>query len=333
MAEDKKTLPDPTSNNSNQQEKHNSQDDTLSDMDKVRAKRALILLGIITLGLLLIWNQHTTTVNSTALRPGVYLGSVQAGNLATFEIFAEKDPNSDTVKIVPFNPEWPVQEVHSDAVREIPMSLSSASTQIDLVIDSSSENTFSGPVILSGTTENVGTWQLTSIDSLKFAKQSDIEISAIKRSVGFYADEANILSEIEKHQSEIAVARARLVDVSSGVAASKSEREQELKLAELKSQAAVQEKKLAELTDALTQANDKLNVELKVSKAGKLVQLAREAEAREERWRNSLYRTDPASINPEVFSKLGDATRINELKKLIAAEQVRVFGAAGGQTR
>ncbi len=295
--------------------------DVLTDLDRARAKRALILLVILLCGALIIWSSYSAKVNDTALRPGVYIGGVSAGNLATFDIFAEKEPNSETVKIVPFSPDWPAQEVHSDELKDVPLSLRSPSLHIELVIANASENEFSGQVYLSGTKERIGTWNLRSVETLKFSKQSDIELAGIKRAIGHFTEESQILSDIKKSQDQIASLRAQVRE--GGVGPTKAQLDE---LEALTQELSLHEKKVSELSESLAQANNRLNVELKVSKAGKLVQLAREAEAREERWRNSLYKTDPESLEPELFSKLQDAKRISDLRILIAAEQIRVFG-------
>lgn len=320
---DQKSLPGPSDNPDPDSLGDSSQNVELSDLDRARAKRGLILLGIVLAGAFAIWSSYKSTVNDTALRPGVYLGAVQAGTLANFEFFAEKNPNLETVKVVPFSSDWPAQEVHSDGLKEVPISLSSPSGRIELVIENASEHKFSGPVFLSGTREQLGTWFAQSIETFKFSRQSELEAAAIKRTIGLFSEEAAFLSEIRKYQDQISALRAKFKVGETGPTP-----EQQAELAALTAEAVALEKTIATLTESLTQANNKLNVELKVSKSGKLAQLAREAEAREERWRLALYRTDPESMEPELFSKLSEAERISQIKNQIAAEQIRVFGGS-----
>ncbi len=298
-------------------------EEAISEQDKARARRALFLITFILLGVFGGWLWYSRAVSAIGLQPGVYLGRINAAELASFDIFAEKEINGLT-KLVPFSPDWPVQETESDPLKEVPIEISSAGVRLLLVIDQLSGRVYTGRVFLAGTSSAVGSWRLELVDNFKFSEIADTELVNIKQGLHLFAEEQQRVNRLTQLQSEIVTIREKIA--AGGHADSESAAEQVDLLAAQVIQAKKENVKLAE---KLTALNNKRDVELKVSKAGKLVQLAREAEGREERWRSSQYRTDLESLNPALFQKLQDARRILQLKAEIQNEQRRLFGVRG----
>jgi hypothetical protein len=81
------------------------------------------------------------------------------------------------------------------------------------------------------------------------------------------------------------------------------------------------------------QLEQKVKLAHKVTHKGKLVSLAREAAQRDNRWIESMTRSEPASLSPDLQEALQYATQLQELQRQIAEEQHRIGQLQSGAWR
>lgn len=298
------------------------------------------LLGVaaLTVIALLVWPQPDLTFPQ--LEPGSYSGvlegAISSPDGKAINLYMERLPGSDEVFVVVFAPGWgavsaSLAEGYSGVETLTPLTVATRGGKLKFVGSRSSSGTYSGQVTLLGS-KGSGSWKLEPfLDRRNHLLNAEDIIETTAR-LNISAELRDVSARVAALEMLVPQQRAEIERLTGYIAEGVTLKERATqRLASAKQDL---EKARAEFKVQESEARrlaEQLQISERVTPLGKLVSLSRESLERENRWLESMFRSNVALVSPEFESIMQRNERVRELKSKIIEARTELEELEGAQ--
>jgi hypothetical protein len=245
-------------------------------------------------------------------------------------MYVESSPD-ESVLLVVLQPGWKPQRTQLSLVdgeegkkEVLPLTVSGAGGRLQFTGREITPGEFRG-VVTNLTTGHEGVWELNPLHGHQPTVLSEEEVERVRRWLELKVKLNEQERRLVQYKESAPKTEAALQHLQASVEEGKALREDgnskyDQARTEFERMRVVLRKKLQE-AKAL---EAKVELAHKVTKKGKLVSLSREAAFRENRWMQSVSRSTPASLSPDMQAALNRALRLQAIQQQIVDEQRRI---------